>query len=183
MAKRTVGDIRDILSETFNINSCGGICFGEETCEDFGFTSPLGEDFTFTLWYEDNAESFSEALTKYAEDFDPERHAAMWFNNGDPKPGTPSSLEDLLTDAKAIKIWLKMAAGYVEAYIEGKTPELSSPLDGFVDRLTGILAEYPDMDIARTDEGLIEVKNASFNVGYGGKTYTVMIKDKEGGRI
>lgn len=117
MSKTTTGDIRDIL-EANQIYGLGGAL--EENCEEFGYTSPLGEDFNFVLYYEDNAESLSEALTEYAEAFDPEEHAAHWYNARETVSDVPDSLEDLLTDAKDIKAALLKAAEEVEAAVNGK---------------------------------------------------------------
>lgn len=60
--------------------------------------SPLGEDFGFSV----DADKFIEGVRKYWQDFEPDEHAAMWFNAKDRVPGVPRDLQALLNDAKAI---------------------------------------------------------------------------------
>lgn len=57
--------------------------------------SPLGEDFGFSV----KADKFLEDLRDYYEDFDPEEHAAMWYNAKNNVRGVPQSLRALLDDA------------------------------------------------------------------------------------
>lgn len=77
-------------------------------CEDLGWEvyeteddielskfSPLGEDFGFSV----KADKFLEDLRDYYEDFDPEEHAAMWYNAKNNVRGVPQSLRALLDDA------------------------------------------------------------------------------------
>ena len=60
--------------------------------------SPLGEDDGFSV----DADKFIEGVRKYWQDFEPDEHAAMWFNAKDRVPGVPRDLQALLNDAKAI---------------------------------------------------------------------------------
>lgn len=77
-------------------------------CEDLGWEayeteddielrkcSSLGEDFGFSV----KADKFLEDLRDYYEDFDPEEHAAMWYNARNNVGGVPQSLRALLDDA------------------------------------------------------------------------------------
>ena len=77
-------------------------------CEDLGWEvyeteddielrkcSSLGEDFGFSV----KADKFLEDLRDYYEYFDPEEHAAMWYNARHNVRGVPQSLRALLDDA------------------------------------------------------------------------------------
>lgn len=77
-------------------------------CEDLGWEvyeteddielrkcSSLGEDFGFSV----KADKFLEDLRDYYEDFDPEEHAATWYNAKNNVRGVPQSLRALLDDA------------------------------------------------------------------------------------
>ncbi len=61
--------------------------------------SPAGEDFFF---YADK-KRFAESIREYAEDFDPDEHAAMWIENMKTLKGVPQSIRVLIDDADAIK--------------------------------------------------------------------------------
>ncbi len=61
--------------------------------------SPAGEDFFF---YADK-KRFAESIREYAEDFDPDEHAAMWIENMKTVKGVPQSIRTLIDDADAIK--------------------------------------------------------------------------------
>ena len=67
--------------------------------------SPAGEDFLISLWFDGTAEDFAEQFRVYAEDFDPQEHAAMWYNG----PGAPD-LRTLLDDADEIDAFLAAVA-------------------------------------------------------------------------
>lgn len=77
-------------------------------CEDLGWKvyedgddielekySSLGEDVCFSV----SANKFLKDLCDYYEDFDPEEHAAMWYNARNNVRGVPQSLRALLDDA------------------------------------------------------------------------------------
>lgn len=66
--------------------------------------SPEGEDFIMTIEFDkgDEVDSFLEDLKEYADDFDVDEHVEMWIPSRG-KGGCPSSIFDLLVDAKAIK--------------------------------------------------------------------------------
>lgn len=61
--------------------------------------SPAGEDFFF---YADR-NRFAESICEYAENFDPDEHAAMWVENMRNVRGVPQSIRILIDDADAIK--------------------------------------------------------------------------------
>lgn len=61
--------------------------------------SPAGEDFFF---YADK-KKFAQSIREYAEDFDPDEHAAMWVENMHNVRGVPQSIRTLIDDADAIK--------------------------------------------------------------------------------
>ena len=65
-------------------------------------SSPLGEDFGFNISFT-NEQEFREEIKDYYYDFDPEEHAAMWWENRNNTSGVPNSLRMLLEDADEIK--------------------------------------------------------------------------------
>lgn len=79
------------------------------------FYSDAGEDFIIDLNC-DSAESFAEAFSEYARDFDPEEHAEMWIEARDTVSGVPQEISTLLEDANSIKEFLES----VSAELEGK---------------------------------------------------------------
>lgn len=166
MSKLTVGNVREIL-ENNQIYSQGGN--SEQGYEEFGYTSPCGEDFIFTLHYEDNAETLSQALTEYAENFDPEEHAVSWYNHQNDTTGVPESLKDLLEDAEDIKDVLIQAAKEVDAAIEGKAktpvfPHSSRELDDLVDHLVNFfVSDDYNYEVIRDDLDYVAVDNSKEN--------------------
>lgn len=66
--------------------------------------SPLGEDVVLELDVDYDADPvayLAENVDAYARDFDPEEHAAMWYEMHGER-GAPTGLRDLLDDADAI---------------------------------------------------------------------------------
>lgn len=71
-------------------------------CSDFielSKYSPAGEDFSFSVTNKSDEETLHE-IFEYAQDFDVDEHAKLWHGQN---RGEPTSLSDLLEDAKAIK--------------------------------------------------------------------------------
>ena len=66
---------------------------------EIGQSSPLGEDFFFTV----SKDNFVKDITDYAEDFDPDEHATIWVENMHTVKGVPKSIRALITDADDIK--------------------------------------------------------------------------------
>lgn len=65
-----------------------------EAYAEFSQFSPAGEDFIFTVFY-DELEDLPEEVESFAEDFAPEEHAAMWFNSdANGVPGLKVLVED-----------------------------------------------------------------------------------------
>lgn len=64
--------------------------------------SPAGEDFGMIIDFmlNDQKNTFLKDLQNYCEDFDPERHAVMWYGS---QKGESDSLLELINDAKSIK--------------------------------------------------------------------------------
>lgn len=69
------------------------------------FYSDAGEDFVFTISFEDR-ESFPKAFKEYAGYFDPNEHAEMWIENRNVS-GVPQSVQELIDDAESIKAFLE----------------------------------------------------------------------------
>ena len=73
--------------------------------------SPMGEDFSFCIGEND----IKSGVQDYYEDFDPEEHAAKWFDAKRRGEGSvPGSLRDLLDDADAIDEMLRELANAIE---------------------------------------------------------------------
>ena len=66
--------------------------------------SPAGEDFIMMIEFDndDAVDSFMENLNDYLDDFDIDEHVEMWIPSRG-KGGCPSSISELVDDAKAIK--------------------------------------------------------------------------------
>ena len=76
--------------------------------------SPAGEDFIVTLWFDGTSADFVREFADYAEDFDPEEHAAMWIENKNSVSGVPS-IRELIDDADEIKETLMRVAAELAA--------------------------------------------------------------------
>lgn len=87
----------DVKKETWGKNS--------EPCITFSQYSDAGEDFSFTVGYDDVAYN----VQQYYEDFDAIEHAKEW----DGMNGAPD-LETLIEDAKEIEKWLESLAFSLE---------------------------------------------------------------------
>lgn len=181
MSKLTVGDVRKLLEE-MDIHSIGGD--SEREYEEFAYNSPCGEDFSFTLHYEDNAESLSQALTKYAEGFDPEAHAVSWYVHQEDTVGVPESLKDLLEDAEDIKSVLIEAARKIESAVEKGAPaiETSTDLDVLIDRLvTYFVSDDYSYELTRDELDYVKVDqegpSMSLEVKFHGKTFRVSAEE------
>lgn len=84
---------------------------GIEKYAEFFKYSPEGEDFSFTVFYEDPV-SLVNAVREAAEDFDIDDHIEMWIearNNG--VHGIPST-RALVEDAAAIKEMMEQLASF-----------------------------------------------------------------------
>ena len=66
--------------------------------------SPAGEDFSMVIDFdiEDPVDSFLEDLEEYAKEFDIDEHVEIWIPERG-KGGCPSSISELVKDAKEIK--------------------------------------------------------------------------------
>ena len=84
----------------------------KEKYATFSQYSPLGEDFSFDVWYERISE-IPEKVKEYWEDFDANEHAMFWVENKN-VPGTPQSVSELVEDANAIDEMLSTLAGCLE---------------------------------------------------------------------
>ena len=88
-----------LLRKQINIfEHCGWNVHQEETYFYIEAWSPAGEDLVEDFEYH---KSIVDQLEEKIDSFDPEEHAAMWYNAGD--HGQPRSLRVLLKDADAIK--------------------------------------------------------------------------------
>jgi len=76
------------------------------------FFSPEGEDIVFDI-SAFGKEDFVTEFRKYAEDFDPDEHAALWIENRGQR-GCPDSITALIADARAIGEILKQTADNLE---------------------------------------------------------------------
>lgn len=76
--------------------------------------SPAGEDFSFTV----SESNLIEDVKDYAESFDSEEHAAMWYDAGQSGVRGVPSLHELVEDADAIQEMLNDLATNLCAYRE-----------------------------------------------------------------
>ena len=88
-------------------------------CGDDGYVelyqrSGAGEDFLFTV----SANNLIEDVKGYAESFDSEEHAVMWYDAGQRGVRCVPSLHELLEDADAIQEMLEDLAINLCAYRE-----------------------------------------------------------------
>ena len=88
-------------------------------CDDDGSVelyqfSPAGEDFGFTV----SESNLIEDVKDYAESFDSEEHAAMWYDAGQSGVRGVPSLHELVEDADAIQEMLNDLAINLCAYRE-----------------------------------------------------------------
>ena len=86
-------------------------------CGDDGYVelyqfSPAGEDFGFTV----SESNLIEDVKDYAESFDSEAHAAMWYDAGQSGVRGVPSLHELVEDADAIQEMLNDLATNLCAY-------------------------------------------------------------------
>lgn len=183
MSKLTVGDVRVILEE-HEIYSHGGDA--DQGFEEFGYNSPCGEDFLIPLHHEDNAESLSNAFTMFANAFDPEDHAANWYNAQNDTTGVPESLKDLLEDAEHIKKVLVEAARDVEKSLsEGRPVEAvnaSEKLDDLLDHLINYcVSDDYNFKVIRDELDYVDVdaegNKLSFRVIYKGREYRISAEE------
>ena len=88
-------------------------------CGDDGYVelsqySSAGEDFSFTV----SENNLIEDVKDYAESFDSEEHAAMWYDAGQSGVRGVPSLHELVEDADAIQEMLNDLATNLCAYRE-----------------------------------------------------------------
>ena len=76
--------------------------------------SPAGEDFSFTV----SENNLIEDVKDYAESFDSEEHAAMWYDAKQRGVGGVPALHELVEDADAIQEMLNDLAINLCAYRE-----------------------------------------------------------------
>ena len=88
-------------------------CDGDGWVELSQFSS-AGEDFSFTV----SANNLIEDVKDYAESFDSEEHAAMWYDAGKRGVRCVPSLHTLVEDADAIQEMLDDLAMNLCAYRE-----------------------------------------------------------------
>ena len=88
-------------------------CDGDGSVELYQF-SPAGEDFGFTV----SESNLIEDVKDYAESFDSEEHAAMWYDAKQRGIRCVPSLHELVEDADAIQEMLNDLANNLCAYRE-----------------------------------------------------------------
>lgn len=73
--------------------------------------SPAGEDFSFSI----SKKHVAQEIIEYAENFDPDEHAADWIESMRTVRGVPQSVRALIDDADAIKEMLDELARAIDA--------------------------------------------------------------------
>ncbi len=92
--------------------------FGDGSCSwDIGQHSPAGEDFSFDVVVDGDAETVVREIRDYYVSFDVDEHAELWIE-GRGKRGVPASISVLIQDAKDIEKMLEELADNVEAWFE-----------------------------------------------------------------
>lgn len=76
--------------------------------------SPAGEDFLMYV----EVEKFPKSVREYANDFEPDEHAAMWIEARGRVKGVPESIRELIDDAEAIQEMLNELADALEEKTE-----------------------------------------------------------------
>lgn len=97
LTREKIEDVADVLDYKVNFNTQRGCDGKPEKYVEFEGYSPAGENILWTEFY-DKLEDIPDKLYERYTDFDPEEHAAGWYNSGN---GEPSSLRELLDDAYA----------------------------------------------------------------------------------
>jgi hypothetical protein len=69
-------------------------------------STPLGEDWWETIWFDGTDEGFIKAVRKRYEDFDVDEEAEVWIESRG-KNGVPNSIKALIEDAE----WKASALG------------------------------------------------------------------------
>ena len=90
-------------------------CDGDGSVEMYQF-SPAGEDFGFTV----SENNLIEDVKDYAESFDSEEHAAMWYDAGQSGVRGVPSFPELVEDAESIQEMLNELAMDLCAYRENE---------------------------------------------------------------
>jgi len=143
--KRTMKAIAKIIEEHgWDISDCGIGPKNEKGWEIHQY-SPAGEDFSFTIQHDDDAEIAIREIREYASSsFDVEEHIKMWINARDTVSGVPEIMV-LIKDAKAIKKMLETLADALEG-IPAEDMCQSSPLGSVMQAgdLKEILDAVPD---------------------------------------
>lgn len=138
---------------------------------EFSKYSPAGEDFSFyvstTADVADRAEELVEDVMRYANDFDPEEHAAMHLG----ERGAPGLFE-LCDDAKAIAAMLEELSDALNKLSHGKPVSIAETVaqdDGLVEYTVSIAIDgrldvtvrAPRGDFEKARElALLEICNA-----------------------
>lgn len=110
-------DITIEPEETIN-----GQHFKERCYIEIGQYSPAGEDFSMIIDFnkENPVKSFLKNLEEYAEDFDVDEHVELWLPSRG-EGGCPSSISELLEDAKEIKNMIEALLDGLKNYVGKKT--------------------------------------------------------------
>lgn len=106
----------------WRVVSTGG--HDEESYIEIENWSPLGEDLCETIWLYKN-ESLATAIRRYADDFDPEDHAALLIQSRG-KHGIPRGIQAILDDANCIQKMLDDLAEAIEKLESNKLCKESS---------------------------------------------------------
>ena len=118
----------------------------ERTYAEMEKSSPLGEDFIMIIDFDEKnpIDTFLDNLKEYYFDFDSEEHAEMWIENRG-NNGVPSSILDLLSDARDIEEMIGELIQYLEGDDEEKDMRnASSHMEMNVGYLKDVIKNLPD---------------------------------------
>lgn len=130
--------IEKILSENdFHVNGKlekGFHIGGKLYYLEFGKRTPCGEDWTEIIWFDGSLESFANSLYEFAYNYDIDEAVEIWIPCRG-KGGCPSSISDLLDDAKWKKRELeKLSYFFLNATEEDYSDEENSLSENYYNK-------------------------------------------------
>ena len=101
---------------------------GNEFYAEVNHTSPAGEDFWVTIWYDGTTEGFIRRFTECTREFSVDEHVSLYAGNLG-KHGVPESYKELVEDAEAIRSELLNMAGILNGEDVADEPVLYTMLE------------------------------------------------------
>lgn len=112
MTKRKIESIAESLHWSVNWD-----IDGDRKYVEFSKYSPYGQDFSFTVWY-DNLNEIVEEIFEYYQSYDPSEEAYIWLDeSGHGKNGAPYGMIDVYNDMVACE---EMIFEFYQKLLNGK---------------------------------------------------------------